>query len=121
MPDYPQTGMWIDQQPRPVSSQSIWTGKETSGVSLEPTSFAVHQQLVIAIRQSIRQVRLHNPVTRNQRWISVHRGLGCSNLALYSLALADDCSGKADRFLHNAASCVGQHALRNGFSVYAVG
>jgi hypothetical protein len=88
----------------PVRSQSIWTGKEPSGVSPEPTSFAVHQQLVIAIRQSIRQVRLHNPVTRNQWWVSVQGGLGCSNLARYSLALADDCSAKADGFLHNATS-----------------
>jgi len=78
--------------------------EETSGVSPEPSSFAVHQQLVIAIRQSIRQVRLHNPVTRNQWWVSVQRGLGCSNLALYSLALADDRSAKADCFLHNATS-----------------
>src|SRR5437016_12161182 len=67
--------------------------------------FAVHQQFVIAIRQSIRYVRFHNPVTRKQWWVSVERGLGCSNLALHSLALANNCSAKDDCFLHGAASC----------------
>jgi hypothetical protein len=35
-------------------SQSIWMREEPSSVSPEPTSFAVHQQFVTAIRQSIR-------------------------------------------------------------------
>jgi len=64
----------------------------------------IHQQVVITIPQSIRYIRFHNTVTRKQWWIFVERGLGCSNLAPHSLALANDYSAKRNRFLHHATS-----------------
>ena len=81
----------------------------------ESSSFPVYQQFVIAIRQSIRYVRFHNPITRNERPVSDERGLGCSNLAFHSLAVADDCSAKGDCLLHNAASCEWATRARGGF------
>ena len=65
----------------------------------------VHQQVVIAVRQFIREVSFRNPVIRKHHWEPNERGLGRSNFALQSLALADDCSTKDDSVLHNATSC----------------
>src|SRR5258708_26019829 len=79
--------------------------KKPSGVSAESSSIMINQQIVSAIRQSICQVRFHNPVIRKHCRVSGERGLGCANLAVDSLALADDCSAKDDCFLHDATSC----------------
>src|SRR5258707_6477141 len=46
----------------PVRSQSLWMRQKPSGVPAKSSPLAIHQQVVFAIRQPIRQVRFHNPV-----------------------------------------------------------
>jgi len=56
-------------------------------VSPESNSFTVQQQLVIAVRQSVRWVRFHNPVTRNQWWLSLELPNVCTVLIFFLAGL----------------------------------